>query len=357
MQDEGGNARAESASVMDRRKRGEAKPTTVDVARRAGVSIATVSRVLNGADSVSAEAYRIVTEAIRELGYVPNRTAQQLRSGKGRSVGLLVSDVEQTVYSTLTRHVQAAIADLDLDLVLYNLNHRAEQLERVLEEAPSLGLRAIILASSDRIDDVLLARHRDNLDRHGIPILAVGQRFDHLGIHSIVHEERSAAERSVSYLIDRGYRRIAFVGRTEGSVTGLNRFLGYQDAHRRHGLDLVPGLVWDVAYRYAAGHEAVAQAVAAGRSYDAIQAASDEMALGVIAALRDEGKDVPGDVAVVGFGDTPWASYLRPALTTLSSDPTTIAQHLSDAMRLIDRDSLPRGVIEIPRRLLIRGTA
>lgn len=344
------------AGLLDGEK--EAGPATVlDVARLAGVSTATVSRVMSGARRVAPETAEAVKAAVRRLGFVPNRMAQGLRLGHGKTVALLVADIEQTVYSALTRHIQEALADLGLDVMLHHLSHSVVRLMAALDSAPAMRLSGVVLASSDMIDDEMLKARHAMLASHGIALIVVGQRKDHLGIPSIVHEERQAAMRAVSHLLDQGRRRIAYVGRIAGSATGTRRFNGYCDALVARGLSPTEDLVWDVVYRYTAGRDAVLAAIRDGVIFDAIQAGSDEMALGAMSALHQQGLDVPKDVAVIGFGGVEWSGYVNPALTTLSNDPKAVAQGLRDAFLSIREREGVRPLTTIERHLLLRQSA
>lgn len=302
--------------------------TVSDVAQHAGVSPATVSRVLNGNTTVSVEMRNKVLESARQLGYRPNSMAQGLRKGRSNTVALLVGDIAQRHFAELTLHVQSELEAAGMDLLLYNLGHSPERLQDFLGRAPSMKLRGLVLAISDRMSKEVLPMLA-LLPEAGITIISVGQDLTRHRIPSIVHEERAAAERSVSYLIERGHRRIAYIGRIKGSAIGTERFRGYQAALR--AVDAFDDtLVWDLTYRYAAGRDAVLRALDRGLVFTGIQAGSDEIAMGAMAALHDRGLCVPQDIAIVGFGDIEMSAYLRPALTTLSSHPNVAAHHICD---------------------------
>jgi DNA-binding LacI/PurR family transcriptional regulator len=302
--------------------------TVVDVARRAGVSSATVSRVLNGNGTVQEEMRLRVHSAVRALEYRPNAMAQGLRKGQANTVALLVGDIAQRHFAELTLHIQTTLEADGLDLLLINLGHRQERLTQFLARAPSLRLRGIVLALSDRISKAterqILAARKD-----GLRLASVGQDLSALGVASVVHEERAAAQRSVAYLLDKGHTRIAYVGRIVGSAIGTERFRGYRAAMTAAGL-AAKDLVWDMSYRYAAGRDAVYRALDAGIAFTAIQAGSDEIAVGAMAALHDRALRVPDDVAVIGFGDVEMGAYLRPALTTISTHADRAAHCLRE---------------------------
>ncbi|BBK40943.1 transcriptional regulator [Allostella vacuolata] len=327
--------------------------TVLDVARRAGVSSATVSRVLSGKGNVGEEARRRVLDAVRELDFQPNRMAQGLRRGRGNAVGLLVGDIEQNVYSALTKHVQTALGEIGLDLMLYNLDHSAERLRTMLEAAPAMGLRGVALATTDIIPMATIGPLLRGLQAGGMSVVSIGQRLHKDGIPSIVYEERAAARRAVAYLLEGGRSPVAYLGRLTGSAVGTDRYRGYAAAVTGAGQALRRELVWDVAYRFAAGYEATSRALDAGLDFRAIQCGSDELALGALAAIRDRGRAVPDDIAVIGFGNLDWGGHVRPALTTLSVHPATVAGHMA---RMLAGDETKLLTV-IPRTLVRRGSA
>jgi DNA-binding LacI/PurR family transcriptional regulator len=330
-------------------------PTVVDVARLAGVSSATVSRVLGGQDIVTPTTKAKVLKAVEELSYRPNPMAQGLRLGRGRAVALLVGDIEQSVTSALTKHVQAALEEIGLDLLLFNLGHREDRLLGLLERAETLRLHGIVIAATHVLPMAEAKPLLDSLARAGIAVVSVGQRLDRHGIPSVVHEESAAAERATAHLIATGRTPVAFVGRVTGSATGRERHRGYRQALERAGIALDKRLVWDPSlYRYVAGEAAMARALDEGLRPRALLAASDELALGAMAAALDRGLRVPEDLAVIGFGGVDWSRHVRPSLTTLGADPRAVGDHVRDIFQALAEGRAPTLRTTIARPLIER---
>jgi len=153
---------------------------------------------------------------------------------------------------------------------------------------------------------------------------------------------------------DRG--PVAYVGRISGSIIGSIRYGGYRAALEEAGLPLDERLVWDVFYRYQAGHDAISQACRAGLEFGAVQAGSDELAMGAIGALAECGREVPRDVAVCGVGNVQWGAYTRPTLSTASSDPEAIAANVVDVFRALSEDGAPPLLTTLDRKLICRGS-
>ena len=337
--------------------------SVVAVAARAKVSPATVSRVLAGRVPVSAETRARVVKAIEQLGYRPNEVARSLRAGRGRSVALVTGDIEQGIYATLAKHVQGELEALGLDLVLFNLGHRQDRLRHFLERAPSLGLRGVLLSSPHVMDMDELAPVMKAAVGSGIDILSVSQDLSRYGFPSIIHDDVGGAAAATEHLLAHGRLPVAFVGRIATSAIGRARFQGYRKTLAAHGRKLDPALVWDISqgYRADAGHQAMSEALARGLRFGGVVAASDELALGCMAAAADRGFAIPDDMAVVGFGGLAWVGFTRPAMTTVGLDVDAIARAVGDYFKARDGGAVSDRRRVIPARtrfatICIEGT-
>lgn len=330
----------------------------LDVAERANVSSATVSRVLSGSPLVRAETRAKVIAAAEALGYQPNSFARNLRKGRGTSVALVTGDIEHGIYPGLAKHLQRELELIDLNLMLFNLDHQKERLRHMLEHAAAMGLRGLFLASADIADMAGLKPLVDRAAAKGVAILSVSQRLERFGIDSIVHDDREGARMAVEHLLARGRRAIAYLGRITSSAVGRERALGHEKALRRASLPLDPALVWDVreGFRGEAGYRMTSAALDRGLHVDAIVAASDELASGAIAALLDRGLSVPGDVAVTGFGGISWGSYLRPALSTIDLDIAALADRARLWLAALEADEAHPPLVLIRPKLIVRGS-
>jgi DNA-binding LacI/PurR family transcriptional regulator len=334
---------------------GKATITVTEVARKAGVSLATVSRVQNGNMTVAPVMREKVHAAIKALGYRPNPMAQGLRKGRSNTVALLVGDLAQRHFSELTLHVQTALEDVGMDLMLFNQGHSDLRLDDFFRRAMNMSMRGVAIAMSDTVPASIQPMIKA-LQKNGTMVVSIGQNLTHFAVPSVVYDEAASSCRSVEYLLASGRRRIAYVGRMKGSAIGTERFRGYKAAMEAAGC-FDPELVWDRKYRYAAGRAAVEDALAKGLAFTGIQAGSDEIAAGAMAALSDRGMSVPGDVAIIGFGDLEMGAYLRPALTTLSSNAKATAEHVRRFFEDGAVGEFPSPVITIKRSLVHRDSA
>lgn len=324
----------------------------VDVARLAGVSQATVSRVIGGTVFVAEETRQKVTEAIAELGYHPNSVGRALRSGKGNTVAFVVSDLQQGWYSTLAKHLQSALAAIDVEVLLFDLGHSEDKLRSILASAGNMGLRGVALATSDVFHFDAVELEISRLRDRDISVISLGQRLDQYGIGSILHDDLSAARKAVAHLASRQRRRIAYLNRISLSVPGQQRYEGYLDGLRQEGLLFDPTLRWgSPMFRFEGGYRAVSEAIDRGIDFDAILAGTDELALGAMAAAQDAGRNVPNDLSIMGFSGLDWGQYTRPSLTTLGANAERVAFHY---VHELERPSTP--LITINRDLIVRGS-
>ena len=333
--------------------------SVVSVASHAGVSPATVSRVLAGRVPVSLETRARVLKAIEELGYRPNELARSLRAGRGRSVALVTGDIEQGIYATLAKHVQGELEALGLDLLLFNLGHRQDRLRHFLERAPSLGLRGILLSSPHVMDMQELTPAMRAATKSGIDILSVSQDLSTFGFTSIVNDDTGGAALATEHLFARRCTPVVFVGRIATSSVGRARFEGYRKILKARGHKVDPKLVWDISqgYRADAGYQAMSEALDRGLSFRAVVAASDELALGCMAAVVDRGLLIPGDMAIIGFGGLAWGAFSRPALSTVSLDTAAIAEAVGHFFKIRESSAWPDRRQVMPAKLVLRQSA
>jgi DNA-binding LacI/PurR family transcriptional regulator len=329
--------------------------TMLDIARLAGVSTSTVSRVLTGNVNVAQATADKVRAVIAEHDFQRNPIAQNLRNGRNSTVALLVGDIEQSVYVSLTKLLQQRLGELGLDVMLYNLGHSEDRLTEFLHRAVALRLHGVVIASPDSLPrNTKLRPALAQLRQTNTPVLSVGQDMGWLGVPSVIYDETTALSLSVGHLLDTRGGTVAYLGRIKGSAVGAARLAGYVQAHEERGLAVDRQYIWDIAFRHHAGYEAITKAIAAGLRLQAIQAGSDELALGAIAALRDNAIRVPEDIAVVGLGDIEWASYVRPSISTLSAHPDIIAERIKQVFAALARGEQAPDAGPISRHFIAR---
>jgi LacI family transcriptional regulator len=285
-------------------------PTIADVARHAEVSIATVSRVLNGTTPVQPEKADRVRLAMEELQFVPRQAARVLASKRTNTIGLLLPEISGAFFSPLLKGVEAAAHEAGYDLLV----HSTQQLEitrRRLGEHNTDGL--LIFTNS------LASRELHRLHNLNFPIVLLHQTPpDALDIPVIAIENKDGAAILINHLIERhGRRRIVYLRGPEGHEDSVWRERGYREALEAHKLPSDENLIASGGFDDEEAFAAIQQLLSDGLAFDAVFAGDDDAAIGAMRALKLAGRLIPQDVAVVGFDDVPFVRYLSPALTTV----------------------------------------
>ena len=287
------------------------RPSTIaDVAHRANVSIATVSRVLNGTTPVQPEKAERVRLAMEELQFVPRQAARVLASKRTKTIGLVMSEISGAFFPPMLKGIESATYEAGYDLLIHSTKREGPS-RRPLGEHNTDGL----LIFTDSLDH----RELHRLHNMNFPIVLMHQTApESLNIPTIAIENKYGAAMLTDHLIDvHGRRRIVFLRGPEGHEDSVWRERGYFESLELHDIEYEPELIGKGGFDEEEAFAAVEGLLASGLDFDAIFAGDDDSATGAIRALRLGGRIVPQDVAVVGFDDVPFARYLSPALTTV----------------------------------------
>jgi LacI family transcriptional regulator len=284
--------------------------TIADVARHAGVSIATVSRVLNGTTPVQNEKADRVRLAMEELQFVPRHAARVLASRRTNTIGLVMSEISGAFFPPLLKGIEAGAYEAGYDLLIHSTKKEGPS-RRPLGEHNTDGL----LIFTDSLDH----RELHRLYNINFPIVLLHQTAtDSLGIPVIAVENKNGAAMLINHLIEvHDRRRIVYLRGPEGHEDSVWRERGYHEALEAHQIDFDPGLISTGEFDEEEAFATVQQMLLDGVDFDAIFAGDDDSAIGAIRALKMAGRLVPDEVAVVGFDDVPFARYLSPPLTTV----------------------------------------
>ncbi len=329
-------------------------PTLEMVAAEAGVSRATVSRVVNGSPKVTAEVTAVVNDAIARLNYVPNRVARSLASRRTDVIALIVPESTSTVFADpffapVVRGVARALSDTD-----YTLN-----LLIASETRPQKTRRYLLGGNVDGA--LVVSHHAEDHSYVGLgsklPIVFGGrpinpETFDSYFVDvDNVHSARTATE----HLLSLGRRHVATIAGRQDMPAGIDRLAGWRESVRAAGLDASLTEIGD--FSQSSGAEAMERLLARGEPIDAVFVANDQMAAGAIQLLQARGFSVPGDVAVVGYDDDTFASTLTPPLTTIHQPSVDFGATMAELLvRLIAGEEIPRRTL-IPTRLILRASA
>jgi LacI family transcriptional regulator len=323
--------------------------TIADVARRAGVSIATVSRVLNGTAPVESETAERVRSAVDELNYVPHSAARTLASHRTNTIGLLLPEISGAFFQPLLRGVEAGVSEAGYDLLIHATQSRPENApHRPLGEHNTDGL----VVFTESLDEKELAR----LYGIGFPVVLLHQAPPKsLKIPGITIENQSGARNIVNHLIEVHHRqRIVFLQGPRGHEDSTWREKGYRQALDAHRIPYDPLLIGRGNFDRNEACSSMEGLMTAGIDFDAVFSGDDESAIGVLIALRQRGKKVPEEIAVVGFDDSVFSGTLSPPLTTVRAPTELVGKRaVGELVRLIHGEAIASRIV-LPTELAIR---
>ena len=322
-----------------------------DVAKRAGVSTATVSRVINGTAVVSEEMRRRVEQSCAVLGYIPNGAARALSTRRTRTIGAVVPTIENDGFARTVFALQRSLQQAGRTLLLANSDYDpAIELEAVMRLL-SQGIDGLMLIGGEH--DKLLRKH---LERKHVPVIEAWTLGD--PAVSVGFANARAASVLADHQLDLGHRRFAVVaGWLENNDRATARVLGVRESLRRRGLQLQAEWLTGQPYRVGEGRKAARQLLSAeGARPTAIICGNDQLAFGVLAEARAMGAAVPRDLSVTGFGDSDYAEFLDPPLTTMRVPAEEIGRRAAAYLlsRINGEPGEQTGTVEV--ELVVRAT-
>ncbi|AOR62288.1 LacI family DNA-binding transcriptional regulator [Pectobacterium wasabiae] len=287
--------------------------TMLEVAKRAGVSKATVSRVLNGTGQVKQSTRDAVFQAMNELGYRPNFLARSLARRTSNSIGLVISNFDGPYFGRLLRRAAEMAESSGKHLIVTDGHDTPEDEKRAVQLLSDRQCDAIILYTRYMSEADLMAL----LDTLTIPMMVMNRDLPQARERCIFFRQQQAAFDVVNYLIEQGHREIACITAPMKTPTAQARLAGYQQALLAHQIEVDPRRVAHGTSMVASGYQAARQLLNNGVNFSALFVSNDDMAIGAMKALYEAGKKLPQDVSIFGFDDEPCATYLHPSLSTV----------------------------------------
>ena len=286
--------------------------TIKQVSELAGVSSATVSRVINNTDTVKEKTREQVLKAMEKLGYRHNVIAASLASNKTHTVGYVVPELHGSFFGTMVAGSEKVLRRANKHMFVVT-GHSDEELEKKeIEALLSRRCDALILHVEAVSDDYLV-----DLVKQDVPMVVVNRYIKDIGENCISLDNVTGGLLATKHLIDLGHRDIAYLSGALFKADGVNRLEGHKQALSEAGINYNPNLTVEGNFQAKSGEAGIDALEAAGLHYTAVACANDEMASGAINALRNHGKRVPEDVSVIGYDNIDFASYLTPKLTTV----------------------------------------
>ncbi|TWC10586.1 LacI family transcriptional regulator [Pseudomonas sp. SJZ085] len=323
-----------------------------EVARLAGVSVATVSRTLKSPERVLPETRDKVNAAVEQAGYRPNLMAVQFRSRRTGNLVILVPAIANTFFARVISGAQQSAQAAGYRLLLCDTRGQAE-VER--------EFAALVYAH--QADGVIQLRASNPFaslppGAEALPLVNACEVVKGADYPTISLDNRAAAQAMTEYLIGLGHRRIGIIKGPRSSPLTLDRVAGYEDALRQAGLTIDPGLICHGDFTLNAGYDGAGAMLALAERPSALFCENDEMAIGALKRIKESGLRVPVDISLVGFDDIPFAAYCDPPLTTISQPAETFGRKAVEMLiALIEKKPIPQQHVLLPFELTVRGSS
>lgn len=318
-----------------RKKKVSNMPNVTQVANLAGVSTATVSRVLADAGGVSQELINRVNEAIKELDYRPNHLARGLRKLVSQTVGVIISDIENPFFTSVIRGIEKTFVEAGYSILLCNSDEDPNRERAQLSTLRSEGVAGIILTSTNL--DIDFCR---TLIKSGIQLVAIDRVPAQQCMDVVTVTNQQGAYEATSYLAKMGHSRIGLISGPIQVSTSRERLDGYKDAIRFYGLELSSELVVYSDFRQLGGYKAMQTLLDLPSPPTALMVSNNLMTLGALQAIHERNLKIPDQIAIIGFDDMPWSTSLQPPLTTVAQP--TFDLGTTAARLLLDRFQNPK---------------
>jgi LacI family transcriptional regulator len=333
-------------------------PTMYDVAKLAGVSQPTVSRVLNQNDTsvpISDETRQRVMAAVEKLGYRPNVLARSLRTQRTQTIALLIADLSNGFYHPIARAVQDVAHLHDFEVLISNSDHVYENEKHFCQIVSRRSVDGVIMVPIHLTNDDL----EQFFSETRTPMCVLGSQINHPSIDNVYVNDEQATYEAIRWMIeDRGYTRFGFIGVSEDLPPGPRRFKGFMRALTDSSLTFEPRFLWTGDFTMESGIEAAHGLLNRGELPRAIFVLNDLMAIGTILTLQEAGYRIPEDVAVLGFDNIPEAKIVRPALTTIAQNPRDLGEKLAELLfSRLENPDVPRRILEGSYELIVRDSA
>ena len=326
-------------------------PTIREIAAAAGVSTATVSRVINGGVGVEPQLANRVQKVIDDLGYTPNLVARGLRTQATKVIALVIADIENPFFTSVCRGVEDVARRHNYSVMLCNTDEDVTKEAGYLEILAAQSVAGVIISAASNHSDL------GPVTAKGISVVAIGRRMGP-EIDCVRSDSYAGARNATRHLLEYGAHRVACITGPHGVATAEERLQGYREAVEQARLKVDPDLVEYANFREDGSYRATQRMLALDNPPDAIFVANNRMVVGALRACREAGVNVPGQISLVGFDDLPWADLTTPSITTLRQPTYEIGA--AAARLLVERiggTTGPGREVVFQPELVVRGSS
>lgn len=314
-------------AARTRRSKAPKNPTVKDVSRLAGVSTATVSRVLAGLDEVSEDARQRVLDAVRSLNYQPNRNARNLRKNSTSMIGVIVSDIQNPFFGSVIRGVEKITIQDGYTILLGNSDEDPLREQRLIAMLLAEGVAGIIIAPTNADAASYCA-----LFSSGTPYVVIDRKIEPCEADTVTVDGYHGSRVAMEHLIALGHTHIGLIGGLEHLSVMRERAQGYSDARAHHGLPALSDLVQRGNNRQDGGYRAMQALLGLDPPPTAVLIANNLMTLGGLQAIHQAGLNIPGQISLIGFDDMDWAPSLQPPLSVVAQPAYEMGERAAAAL-------------------------
>lgn len=303
------------------------KVTIHDIAKKLNITASTVSRSLNNNPRISEKTKQLVLQTAKEFNYKPNNIASALRNGKTQTIGMLVPVIDRAFFSSIIRGVEEVSNHLKYHIIISQSNEDYESEKKAIKAFLNAQVDGIIASISKTTQEF---NHYQEVIDSGIPLILFDRTTNLLEANQVVIDDYQGGYMATSHLIEQGKTKIIhFTSKIKIDIY-KERFRGYQDALKDHGIAFDESLVFNGNMQYADGRNHTESLLKSNTPFDAVFSASDYAAIGCMHVLKENNLKIPDNVAVVGFSNEPIASFTEPTLSSINQFPVEMGKTVAD---------------------------
>lgn len=331
-----------------------------DIADKVGVSVTSVSLVLNNKESkISESTKEKILQTAKEMNYKPNMVAISLKQRRSKTIGLIVPDIRNSFFSSLARGIEERCRELDFTLILCNTSDRHKRDIEYINMLAAKNVDGVLYCMSSDSNKEIFKESVSKLKANYIPFILVDRHFDIKGVTSITLDHRKGGYLATKHLLELGHRKIACITGPSNLTDAQDRVQGYVDALREYGLRKSKKLIKEGHYNLTSGIDMTNELIEEGVDFSAIFACNDLMAFGAYKALRDKGFSVPHDYSVMGYDDIFLSDIFEVPLSSIHQPVEELGNAATD--RLVDiideKPSSTERVMLEPKLIVRESTA
>lgn len=327
-----------------------------DIAKEAGVSIATVSRTINMPEKVNEQTREKVHSIMELLNYTPNALAQSLVSRSTRTFGVIISNIKNPFHGELLRSIEVTAAELDYSILLGHTARNFEREQKYVENFKKKKVDGIILSGGRSIGEDYI-RHIERT-AESVPVVLTNHLLNKPNVYCVVTDETTGSYQAVNHLIERGSTKIAYINGFRHTYTNVVKEESYIRCLSQHGLSIDEKMMVNVQNDdMEGGFRACEELLSRGVSFDAIFAANDLMAIGAMRKLISIGVRIPEDVAVVGYDDIDICGYMSPTLSSVTQNLTDMGRIAIELLDRLSNDQPVTKITYLEPKLIIRESS